>query len=474
MKTKPNLIYIFADQWRRNAIGFMNEDPVITPRIDKFVSEAMVFQNALSTCPLCSPHRASLITGKYPLTAGVWTNCKTGLTESVYLKPDENSFGNCLKKSGYSTAYLGKWHLDDPELNRSKNPASGVVGWDAYTPPGERRQGFDFWYSYGAMDKHNNPHYWMDSHEKIEPGEWSVSHETDVALDFMKRNEKEDKPFAMFISYNPPHNPFDEVPQKYKELYKDLPKTFRSNVGFGQVKDHTGEWESLTEDELYTHTRDYYAAVSGIDDNVGRILDYLDEVGLKDDTIVVLSADHGEMLGSHNLMHKHVWYEESIGIPFIIRWPKKVEAKKSDALINSPDHLPSILSLMNIEYGKDVQGFNLAPYMLGEDDKNQPQSALITAYPGRAEAVKRFEDQDLNNLEYGWRGIRTKRYSYIIHRGYNPWEETKRYLYDLEQDPYQLSPVEINNGCDNPVSRTLEKELSEKLKEINDPFVGVL
>ncbi|MGL1890059.1 MAG: sulfatase [Spirochaetaceae bacterium] len=472
MKTQPNLIYIFADQWRRNAIGFMNEDPVITPHIDKFASESMVFENAISTCPLCSPHRASLITGKYPISTGVWTNCKTGLKNSVFLKPDPGSFGNCLKNSGYSTAYLGKWHLDDPELNNSDNPESEAVEWDAFTPPGEGRQGFDFWYSYGAMNRHNNPHYWMDTSKKIEPGEWSVSHETDIALNFMKTKQTDNKPFAMFISYNPPHTPFDEVPQKYKELYKDLPKEFRKNAHHGKVKDHTGQWESLTEAELFTNTKDYYAAVSGIDDNVGRILDYLEKSNQRDNTIVVLSADHGEMLGSHNLLHKHVWYEESIGIPFIIRWPEKIEAKQTDILLNSPDHLPSILSIMGIEYGADVEGSNLGPYMIGEQCLNIPESALITAYPGRATAIKEFEKQNLNSLEYGWRGLRTKQYCYVIHRGYVPGEDTKRYLYDLIVDPYQLSPIELKNCFDHPVSRQLEEKLYKKLKEINDPFGG--
>ena len=188
MGKQKNLLYIFADQWRAHAVGAAGEDPVATPNMDRFAQESMSCTNAISTYPLCSPHRAALMTGKYPTSCGMWTNCKIGLDEVVMLKPQEITISDVLHDCGYATAYIGKWHLDGSEKNFYKDPKSGAVNWDAFTPKGERRHHFDYWVSYGAMDEHMNPHYWHDTDEKIKPGKWSVEYETDLALDYLRRN----------------------------------------------------------------------------------------------------------------------------------------------------------------------------------------------------------------------------------------------------------------------------------------------
>ena len=139
---KPNLLYIFADQWRRQAMGCAAADPVLTPHMDAFAAGGVRCTSATSTYPVCSPHRASLITGKYPLSVGFFTNCKPGL--SIELKEDEYCMGDILKDNGYQTAYIGKWHMDQPDVNFSEAPISGARDWDAFTPPGPRRHGFDF------------------------------------------------------------------------------------------------------------------------------------------------------------------------------------------------------------------------------------------------------------------------------------------------------------------------------------------
>lgn len=147
------------------------------------------------------------MTGKYPFSIGLWTNCKIGLEEKLMLKPQETCIGNVLQEHGYDTAYIGKWHLDAAEQNFSSHPRSGAEHWDAYTPPGERRQGFSYWLSYGACDDHLNPHYWADSPQQIRPGKWSAEYETDKALAYLEEHRQEQKPFAMFLSYNPPTFP---------------------------------------------------------------------------------------------------------------------------------------------------------------------------------------------------------------------------------------------------------------------------
>ena len=140
---KPrNLVFVFADQWRRSAAGPYHDDPVYTPNIDAFGKEAVVCTGAVSSFPLCSPARASLLSGLYPLSTGVFTNCKPG----VDVKLDENTvcISDVLHENGYLTGYIGKWHLDEPEISHDPSPRSGAGGWDAYTPPGKGRHGFDF------------------------------------------------------------------------------------------------------------------------------------------------------------------------------------------------------------------------------------------------------------------------------------------------------------------------------------------
>ena len=233
---KPNLLFVFADQWRRDAMGFMEKDEVITPNIDSFSEESLSFDNAMSACPLCSPNRATMFTGTYPVTHGVWTNCKPGLKD-VALRETDITLMDVLKENGYKTGYIGKWHLDSPEVNFCEAPESGARDWDAFTPPGKRRHGVDFWYSYGTYDQHLAPHYWHDDNKMIQINQWSVEHETDKAIEFI--NENKDEPFSLVVSWNPPHTPLDLVPQKYVDMYAGKKFKVNPNVLLTDVTDHT-------------------------------------------------------------------------------------------------------------------------------------------------------------------------------------------------------------------------------------------
>lgn len=465
-KKQPNLIYIFADQWRRQAVGFKNEDPVMTPNIDQFANESLNIENAVSGCPLCSPARASLLTGRYPMSTGVYTNCKTGA--NIMLSPDENCISDVLKSAGYSTGYIGKWHLDLSELNVSDNPSSGAKGWDAYTPPGPKRHGFDYWYSYGADDNHMSPHYWIDSPEKINVDKWSVEHETDVAIDFLE-NQDENNPFALFLSWNPPHSPFDQVPEQYKQMYANKEMLHRPNVQADHLSVHTGEDVEGGYTALNEKMKNYFAAITGIDENFSRIMEALKQKGLEEDTIVVLSADHGEMMGSHGLMAKHVWYEESIGIPFMIRWPEQIPSGNSNMLLNTVDIMPTLLQLLNLKVPETVEGTDQSSKILKGEDTIL-DDAFLCAYPGRKVLIDEFQKKGINNLKYGWRGIRTLRYTYIVNRGYSPEGHLERLLYDNDNDPYQLNPLRIKDITAFPDANHLEEQLKSYLEETKDPF----
>lgn len=468
-QSRPNLVFLFADQWRSQAIGFMNQDDVITPNMDHFAMQSRVYEHGLSCTPLCSPHRAALLTGRYPITTGVFTNCKIG--SDVALKESEICISDILKNQGYQTAYIGKWHLDVPEQNYHPSPESGARDWDAYTPPGPKRHGFDFWYSYGTFDKHLAPHYWKDDPQMVEIDQWSVEHETDMAIEYMK-NHKDKGPFSLFVSWNPPHSPYDHLPEKYKKIYENKDITLRPNVPDGPFKAHTGEELGGNREELIQKTKDYFGAITGIDENFGRILTFLKQEGLADNTIVVLSADHGDLMGSHGMMAKHVWYEESVGIPFIIRWPEKIQpSRDKQTLVNSVDVMPTLLGLMDIKIPDTVQGTDVSAGMLG-NDQNVPEVAFLAGYPGRDVFLEAFKKANLEPTTKGWRAARTTRYTYVIHAGYWPEDiNTVRYLYDNVEDPYQLNPLIIENPKDHPIADHLENALKEWLSQVQDPFL---
>lgn len=486
-----NLLYIFADQWKKTAIGFEGES-VPTPNIDAFAADSLIFDNAISTYPLCSPHRAALLTGKHPYNCGMWTNCKIGLDEVVMLKPQEKTIANVLKDEGYATAYIGKWHLDASEMNFEAEPESGARHWDAYTPEGERRQGFDYWYSYGAMDKHLKPHYWQDSNKMIINDKWSPELETDVALryleDWRRRGLKINgdgevsscmgdqssdinlNPFCMFVSWNPPHPPYDMVPEKYVDRIEEL--TIKDNVP-----------EAMRNDSDYLRTvREYYGAIAGLDDQFGRIMAYLKENNLLEDTLIVLSADHGDMMGSHGLMGKNVWYEESIQIPLMM-YGRGIDAGRSDVLFASMDHMPTLLDLLDVKVPETVQGRsfkecivkgNMIAVESGKSTEadqmtDEPEETYICMMPGMPELIEPFRQRGLNNKAFGWRGVRTKNETYVIHNGLHPDDEQKRYLYDLIKDPLQMNPVMLE--ADNPRSVEYDTKLRAYCREIQDPFL---
>lgn len=459
MKSK-NLLYIFADQWRAHAVGAAGEDPVLTPNMDAFAAESMCCINAVSTYPLCSPHRAALLTGKYPQSCGMWTNCKIGLDEVVMLRPQEVTISDVLHKAGYENAYIGKWHLDGSEENFHAHPASGAQYWDAYTPPGERRHHIDYWLSYGAMDNHLKPHYWRDTDEMIISEKWSPEFETDAAIDYLEHRDK-DRPFSLFISWNPPHPPYDLVPEKYMDLYEGKEIPFRENVP-----------KAFREDPEYQKKRqEYFAAVSGLDENFGRLLGYLKENGLMEDTIIVLSADHGDCMGSHGRYGKNIWYEESIRIPLYFHGPG-IPAGESGVLFASQDHMPTLLQLLGVKLPDTIEGKALGNYITKTAaEEAEPEHAYLCMFPGMPELVNPYRERGMNPKSFGWRGIRTKTHTYIVDLGCEPGAEPKRLLYDNVSDPYQMNPKEL--AYLDPEAQEYESILKEYLKRLNDPFLLV-
>jgi len=251
------------------------------------------------------------------------------------------------------------------------------------------------------------------------------------------------------------------VPDRYYEKFKDLEVHYRENVP-EEMREKGGLLE--------TQTRQYYAAVHGIDEQFGRILQYLKDHNMEENTIVILSADHGEMLGSHGLMSKNIWYEESIHIPLMIRQKGRVKTVDNDGIFASPDHMPTILELLDLSVPETCEVYSHVKGMFGEDE-NEPQDMLICSYPGGADAVKAFSDKGLTHKAYGWRGIKDERYTYVIFNGYAPGEEQKEYLYDKKEDPYQKNPELIDKDCQRTDILAYREKLKNYLRQTEDPFL---
>lgn len=445
-QTQPNLLFIFPDQFRVQSMGFMNEDPVITPNLDKLAAQGMVFTNAVSNRPLCSPYRAMLMTGKYPFSNGVQTNVNTSSRKfGNFLKNDEICFSDVLKANGYYAGYIGKWHLDPPKGPDVENWQDAV--WDAYTPPGNRH-GFDFWHAYGCHNRHNDPYYWETNasvEDTLFPREWSPIHEAKVASRFIENNKG--KPWALFVSMNPPHGPYSEVPEKYRDIYKNIPIDSllnRPNVPVGKPG-NIGRRNVV----------DYFACVTGVDEQIGKILNKLEETGQAENTIVVFTADHGEMMGSHGLLQKVVWYEESFRVPFIVRWPEKMKSGKNDLHLSVPDLMPTLLGLMGVEKNipSDIEGDDYSKTFRGIQEKT-PEFTL-------------YINSSFPSTLGGMRGLRNDRYTFVIQRN-NQGEVAEYLLFDNENDPYQLNNIATGNL---PLVEKFEKQIFEKLAEINDPWI---
>ena len=453
---KPNLLFIFADQYRQASLGFLNEDPVYTPNIDQLAKEGVFFSEAVSNNPLCSPYRAMLMTGLYPLSSGVVENCNSERTAfGNYLKKDEICISDVLVDNGYSAGYVGKWHLDGPE------PTSPNVKrvWDTWCPP-ERRHGFSFWYAYGTHNRHNEPYYWSTNakeDEKTYIKKWSAEHEADVIMNYLDNNKnqrKAEEPFALFWSINPPHTPFTQVPERYKNRYEGLDYKEvlnRPNVQF--TDNHELKRGDKGVEKRLKEAKDYFASVNGVDDQIGRVIQKLKEKGLYENTIIVFSADHGEMLGSQGLMHKNVWFKEAYAIPFIVHYPKKLKPKTEDLLISVPDYMPTLLGLMNLkaEIPEAVEGVDYSDVFFNKE-VNRPEKQLYfggTSFASKGDA----------------RGFRTKEYTYAVVKGEN--NEKFHYLYHDAKDPYQMTNIW---GKNPELEKKMQTELSELLTSINDPW----
>lgn len=433
----PNILVVFADQMRGMDIRIRGNSDVITPNMDRLANEGSLFPNAYANCPICTPSRGSLLTGLYPLS-------HRAITNDLPIATDITSIAKILKDVGYRTGYIGKWHLDG-------------VPRDKFTPPGPRRLGFnDFWASWNCSHNYYNAYYYKDTSEAIPIEGYEPIGQTDLAIQFLENSLKYKEPFCLFLSWGPPHDPYFMVPDRYKSRYIPENITLRPNV---KELDSCKNLLSY-EDRKFTIKEtisSYYSAITALDEQLGRILDFLDGNNLDKDTIVIFTSDHGDMLWSQGKMKKEQPFEESINIPFIIRWKGHIPSGRiNQSLISIVDIVPTILGLVGVNIPKDIEGEDLSRVILGLEDDGPSSVFLQEIVPvdeGYAQGIRE------------WRGIRTLRYTYARYSDGEGW-----ILYDNEEDPYQLNNL-INSPKYKSVKEKLEDMLKYWLKRTKDPFL---
>ena len=469
---QPNVVVLFPDNMRGQAMGCMGNPNVHTPNIDRLASQGILFPQTFANAPECTLARAIMLTGKYPHINGVVAN-------DLRLRDSQVTIAELLVEEGYRTGFIGKWHLD----------GGSHLG---FTPPGPRRQGFQFWAANEAVHANYRSLYFRDDPTpipitKYEPEVW-----TDLAIEFM-RGTKKDQPFFLMIGTAPPGPPHKlggrVAPEKYLNMYDPAALTMRPNFkgvvhplqaaatlkAIGREMDQYRSFDHVADGAPFTpagimqlahaiqekgflediqqngreELAGYYAAITAIDDQVGRLMQTLDELGIAEDTIFVFTSDHGNLMGSHEvsfvMQHMKPW-DEVVRVPGIVRYPRKVKAgQQLDTLFSLADLAPSLLALCGTQVPKDMQGTDLSEIILGRETEG-PNSVYFSQPTGW---------QGGKGGEHGgWRGVRTDRYMYVS------WPDKPRLLYDMEKDPYQL-----NSLVGNPEYAAVQKELDQKLQQ---------
>ncbi len=425
---RPNVIILLADQWRAQATGYGGDVNVKTPNLDRLATESANFQNAVSGMPVCCPFRASLMTGQRPLTHGVFMN-------DVQLDTNAVSLGKVFANAGYNTGYIGKWHLDGH-------------GRLQYIPPGNRRQGFQYWKGNECTHNYNHSVFYDQDNpdQQIWEG-YDAFSQTDDAINYLQKSTEKDSPFLLVLSWGTPHAPYHTAPEDYRSQYDSASMVLHPNVPdemAGKVrKDLSG----------------YYAHATALDDMVGKIRASLKQYDLEDNTIILFTSDHGDLLGSHGAYKKQQAYDESIRVPMLYHVPKPYGGQPgtNSAMMNSEDIMPTLLGLCALPIPATVEGISYSNMILGKETIRDTVALITCVQPfGQWNKVKHGARE--------YRGLRTTRYTYTRDLT-GPW-----LLFDNDKDPYQLNNL-INDPQTKPIREALDALLTKKLAATQDAFL---
>lgn len=343
MASRPNILFVLADQLGARWLPVHGHPVVLTPHLDKFASQSTVFERAITSSPVCTPYRACLLSGLYPSQTGVLENGQA-------YPPDVPSVADHLNRQGYTTTYIGKWHLSGaPQENRWVPPAN--------------RAGFQ---KFIGWESHHIDHYagliWSDAPDGAikMPG-----HETD-ALTAIARKQLEDcardnAPFFLMVSYQAPHPPCSP-PAVYADLYTDVDLLSEPNVDRGAWFKHDA-WNA--DYDIARFRQLYFGEISQLDAAFGRLLSALDVLDLSDNTLVIFTSDHGEMAGAHGLFGKGLMFEESLHVPLIARAPGQEKSRQAPCPVATVDLMPTLLDYAGGASNQNAAGISLRAHIEG-------------------------------------------------------------------------------------------------------------
>lgn len=412
----PNILYILTDQWRAQALSCAGDKNLQTPHIDSLAKDGVHLTNAYSNSPVCTPHRAILMTGKFASRTTVWQN-------NDLLPPEEHCIAEHFGEAGYQTGYIGKWHLDGPAK-------PGHVRY---------RQGWDYWAGFNRGHAFNKGVYFTDSEakKKVPEGVFEPIHQTDMAIDFITSKANNNAPWFLTVSYGGPHMPYT-APNEYMDKIKPDQFKLRPNV------------KNLS-DRNRKALHGYYAHCMCLDDCIGKLMKTLKDLGIDNNTLICFTSDHGDMHRSQGESYKSKPWEESIGVPFIAKWPKGIAAgHQTDSLFSTIDIYPTLCGLCKLDKPNGLDGTDLSHVFRKTSGKDAEVVYLTIGNPEK---------------EAAWRGVRTKQYTYAWY----PNKKAGYMLCDNLADPYQMK-----NLIDKPEHKELQKKMHglmlQQMKEIEEPL----
>jgi len=467
---RPNILYIMSDDHAAHAIGAYGSHVNHTPNIDRLAREGAVLTNVFATNSICTPSRATILTGQYSHINGV----------TVFNRFDSSrmTVARLLQAGGYYTGMIGKWHLGSDPV------------------------GFDRWEILPGQGVYMDPAFYTASSEKTYTGRYVTDVITELGIDFI-RNRPKDKPFFLMLHHKAPHRPWDPdaahgarfagewipEPETFWDTYNTRTDALHENQQ-RVAKDLTrrdlkltppadldaaarAEWLAVKPDSVTTeldgktvtltgdalarwkyqrYMQDYLATVQSVDDSVGKILDFLDRSGLTKNTIVIYTSDQGFFLGDHGLFDKRFMYEESLRMPFLIRWPEAIKAgSRIDAMALNVDFAPTFLDAARLPVPADMQGRSLVPVLRGRPPADWRTSMYYRYY----------HDPGDHNTRAHY-GVRTRTHKLIYFWKKDQWE-----LFDLVTDPYELNNLYGQRGQEK-LTADLKAELSRLKKAAKD------
>lgn len=411
---QPNILFVFSDQHRKQNLGCYGDAQVRTPNLDGLARDGLRFEHCISNAPVCVPMRGSLLTGCH-----AWKH--RAITNDLPVDPQCDSIARHLACAGYHTGYIGKWHL-------------GGIPRTKAIPAGERL-GFHEWKGANCNHAYNKGYYFDEAEQRHDiPGFQSVG-ETNLALEFIDRNNARQQPWALFLSWSPPHEPFNAVPEEYLRLYDPQSLALRPNVPT-ELQEQARAW-----------LRAYYALITLLDDQFRRLLARLDQLGVADNTIVIYTSDHGDMLGSHGLRNKQLPHEESIAVPLLARWPGHIPCGVREQLCSLTDLPVTLAALAGAAPWPNCDGQDLSAMWLNND--NGLDAALIY------DLVPCHQAEDRGASE--WIGLRTTQWTYSQDGHGKP-----QVLFDNAADPLQLINL-VDQPAMAGVIRDRQNALHQKL-----------